>query len=476
MLLSAEELPRYAGRVVMVDGCFDPLHGGHVAYFRAAAALGLPVLANVQSDDYIRRAKGRANLLPEAERVAIIDAIEDVAYVHLCRTSTGDVLARLRPAIYAKGVDWRGMLPAEQERLAETYGFRIEFLDTAEGSSTDVVARFLARSESAVETPAAFTPPAEPPYLAVVTSHTNPYLSGVAKFSRLLAERLGAPCLPLGDPAGLDRGPLLLSLKLSDDGDRAAGPAIAALRELERGGVTFDVFLHAYDGTAQERALAAAARTRFAGNGEIARRMTSDGLPAEALWCPELLDHARPVGEHALTLFSFGMVHKVRVDDYERLRDVLEGAAADYTLTVSTAFHEKASFGGIDEITTGFTRVFGDRVSLLGFLSDAAVGHFLRRSHAFVAFFPHGVRANNTSVLAAMAAGRVPLTNLDGDSPPWMRHGANVLDIGRVTAADLVPTTLLRLGRQARDDAAVNAGWDALTERLSSRAEEPSRL
>jgi hypothetical protein len=232
------------------------------------------------------------------------------------------------------------------------------------------------------------------------------------------------------------------------------------------------VFLHAYSHAPEERLLAIGARRCFAGNGEIARMMLAGGLIAEPLWCPELLDHARPVGDHVLQLFSFGMVHKVRVADYERLRDTLNDAGIDYTLTVSTAFHEKASFGGIDSITQGFTRIFGDRVSLLGFLSDAAVGHFLRRAHAFVAFFPGGVRANNTSVFAAMAAGRVPLTDLDAFSPAWMRHGVNVLDLSSLTAEDLDAQRLLALGHRARRDVALNAGWPALTERLLVKARE----
>lgn len=477
MRVGTDELSRYAGRIALVDGCFDPLHAGHVAYFRAAAGLGWPLLANVQPDAYIRGVKGRPNLLAEEERLAVIDALSDVAYVHLCGTSTADVLRRLRPAVYVKGSDWRGILPEEQQGLAAELGIGIEFVETPTGSSTEVVSRFLARSE-ADTSPAADPPrpPEPPPYAAVVTSHTNPYLSGVAKFSSLLAARLGAPCVPLTESSKLRRGPLLLSVKLSDDGPRAADLARRAHAALTRNGVLYDLFLHAYTSSAEERLLALGARRCFAGNDEIARLMIGDGLLAEPMWCPELLDHARPVGEHPLQLFSFGMVHKVRVDDYERLRDVLEAAGSDYALTVSTAFHEKASFGGIDSIADGFTRIFGDRVSLLGFLSDAAVGHFLRRAHAFVAFFPRGVRANNTSVLAAMTTGRVPLTNLDADSPSWMRHGHNVLDVTRLTAEDIDPVALLRLGRQARADAAEHAGWEALTGRLVSLSDELARV
>ena len=38
--LAFSELKQYRGVVAMVDGGFDPLHHGHIAYFEAAAGLG----------------------------------------------------------------------------------------------------------------------------------------------------------------------------------------------------------------------------------------------------------------------------------------------------------------------------------------------------------------------------------------------------------------------------------------------------
>jgi hypothetical protein len=366
------------------------------------------------------------------------------------------------------------MLPKEQVDLCEELGVEIAYLDSIRGSSTEVVSRFLRHQERIAEpvVETGFTRPPHPPYTAVVTSHVNPYLSGVAKFSALLAERLAAPCLPLEEAGKLRRGPLLLSLKLSDNGPADLSTAQHALAELRETGVTYDLFLHAYTSSAEEVAFARSARRVFGGNKEIAARVAADGIDAEALWCPELLDRRGAVNDRALQLFSFGMAHKLRLGEYERLQALLQEADVDYELAVSTAFHEKASFGEIDAMESGFRRLFGDRVTLLGFLSDAALRHFLTRAHAFVAFFPRGVRANNTSVLAAMAAGRVPLTDLDAFSPAWMRHGVNVLDLSSLTAEDLDAQRLLALGHRARRDVALNAGWPALTERLLAEARE----
>jgi len=211
------------------------------------------------------------------------------------------------------------------------------------------------------------------------------------------------------------------------------------------------------------------ARHAYAGNAEIAAACRQV-RPTEALWCPGLLDSDALVPQTGLRLFSFGMAHKVQVARYARLREVLDTSAVEYTLLVSTAFHEKASFGEIEQVAEGFRELFADRVRLLGFLSDAAVNDFLARADAVVAFFPHGVRANNTSVMGAMAAGRAVLTNLDRFSPPWMRHGRNVLDVEHLSAQDLAPDRLAVLGTSAAEDVKAHASWDALASRLSEEA------
>ena len=53
MILTTERLKEYRGRVAMVDGAFDPLHHGHIAYFRAAKAVGATLLCNLAPDSYV---------------------------------------------------------------------------------------------------------------------------------------------------------------------------------------------------------------------------------------------------------------------------------------------------------------------------------------------------------------------------------------------------------------------------------------
>jgi cytidyltransferase-like protein len=144
VILATVDLPHHRGAVTMVDGAFDPIHPGHIAYFEAAAALGLPVLCNVSPDAYV--ATKHRPLLTQAERAAVLDAIRFVEYVHLAPGPTRDVLAELGPRFYAKGADWRGRLPdAEVETCAEQ-GTEIVYLDTVLESSTALLERYADRS------------------------------------------------------------------------------------------------------------------------------------------------------------------------------------------------------------------------------------------------------------------------------------------------------------------------------------------
>jgi len=58
-------------KVVLVTGGFDPLHSGHIEYFKAARELGDHLVVGVNSDAWLTRKKGRP-FMPFEERCAII--------------------------------------------------------------------------------------------------------------------------------------------------------------------------------------------------------------------------------------------------------------------------------------------------------------------------------------------------------------------------------------------------------------------
>ena len=143
MILSFEELVHYRGQVAMVDGAVDPLHHGHIEYFKAARELGAPVLCNVASDRYVRT-KHRP-LLSETQRAVVIDAIRYIDYVHIYQIDTETVLRQLRPRYYVKGSDWRARgLPPEQDVICREHGIGVVYLDTVLDSSSRLLKDYCA--------------------------------------------------------------------------------------------------------------------------------------------------------------------------------------------------------------------------------------------------------------------------------------------------------------------------------------------
>jgi cytidyltransferase-like protein len=140
MILSFDELKGLRGQVAMVDGAFDPLHQGHIEYFRAASELGAPLLCNVASDRYVST-KHRP-LLSENQRAIVIDAIRYVSYTHIYQIDTETVLRQLRPRFYVKGSDWRDRLPAEQIAICLEHNIEIVYLDTVLDSSSRLLSEY----------------------------------------------------------------------------------------------------------------------------------------------------------------------------------------------------------------------------------------------------------------------------------------------------------------------------------------------
>jgi cytidyltransferase-like protein len=145
VLLTFDQLPTYAGQVAMVDGAFDPLHAGHIEYFKAASALDVPVLCNIASDQYV--ATKHPPLLPDAQRAAVVDAIRYIAFTHINHFDTETILEHLRPRYYVKGKDWEGRLPPRQVEICARLGIGVVYLDTLRDSSTRLLRRFAEQSQ-----------------------------------------------------------------------------------------------------------------------------------------------------------------------------------------------------------------------------------------------------------------------------------------------------------------------------------------
>lgn len=75
-------------KIVLVTGGFDPIHSGHIAYFKAAKQLGDKLIVGLNSDEWLERKKGRA-FMPWNERLCIVNNLQMVDEVYTFDDSDG---------------------------------------------------------------------------------------------------------------------------------------------------------------------------------------------------------------------------------------------------------------------------------------------------------------------------------------------------------------------------------------------------
>jgi hypothetical protein len=293
--------------------------------------------------------------------------------------------------------------------------------------------------------------------------HLNPWTCGIAKFNAILAKYLNVPVIGLrAVELGSHRRPLL-SLKLSEFS--SADAADLDLWANARIG-QFELFLHAFDGTEIEQRLVAAAAKVYCGNSELFTELQAMRPDIQELFCPGTILNPQRFQRTELSVFTFGMAHKIRVPLYRRLHDLLEASGQSYSVYVSTALHENTSFDGsfvvrFEELQS----IFNGQVYFMGYLSDTAVFNHLMDCTFLAAFFEKGLRANNTTVNAAMEVGCAVITNLDEHSPVGLAHMHNVIDINLCERLPDAEQTQ-RIGRAAREIAHAQYGWDQLVAQL----------
>ena len=285
-------------------------------------------------------------------------------------------------------------------------------------------------------------------YSAVVTYHTNPYTCGVARFNRALAIELSARLMSVEQYlASSLHQPVLISIKTEEISKRK----LLELSEyLDATKSSFDLLLHGSDGSKLESHLCCSARRIFAANAELAERIREIRSDVKSLFAPGA-PVIPPQSPSNLTFLTLGMAHKIRSDGYRRLAQLLSRDQRTYSLEVSTALHEGSSFDeSFFSVSAEISEAFGGNLRFLGFLSDSEISRRMLEVDALVAFFPSGVRENNTTVLSAMNHGCPVITNLDGSSPSWLRHDATVFDIRQMQGLP-EKTDFQRVGIAARD-------------------------
>jgi hypothetical protein len=295
---------------------------------------------------------------------------------------------------------------------------------------------------------------------AVVSFHLNAHTCGVARFNTRLAESLAVPLVGLDVGDGRYATPLY-SIKTSEI-DAGGLSRLSGL-----GNSRFGLVLHGFDGTDLEETLIKNADFVMVLNAEMleaVKPLRSDCLVGFA---PGLASDVHD-DEVDVTLITFGMAHKINASGYGTVANLIAADTRTFRLEISSALHEGTRFDDrFFAVKDEISEVFSGNVRFLGFLADGEVGKRLASSDAMLAFFPRGVRENNTSVLGAMAHGLAVITNLDEFSPSWMVHEETVFDVRRL-ASFPSRESLDRVGHAGREVVA-SLTYQELSQRLLGR-------
>ncbi len=111
-------------RIVFTNGCFDLLHVGHLHLLREAARLGDVLLVAVNSDESVRRLKGKSRpLISSNERTALLAALDCVdAVVVFDEDTPRELLDEVQPDVLAKGADYSKSEVVGRNKIEESGG------------------------------------------------------------------------------------------------------------------------------------------------------------------------------------------------------------------------------------------------------------------------------------------------------------------------------------------------------------------
>lgn len=117
-------------KIVLVGGCFDILHPGHVIFLQKAKKTGDILIVLLESDEKVRVLKGKDRpVLTQNERAIVLSALEQVDHVVMLPfmksdTEYDDLVERIKPDVIA--VTAKDTNIHHHQRSAKKFGAKLE--------------------------------------------------------------------------------------------------------------------------------------------------------------------------------------------------------------------------------------------------------------------------------------------------------------------------------------------------------------
>lgn len=130
-------------KTVLVTGCFDLFHYGHLKFLEAAAACGDYLIVGVAEDDTVRRVKGENRpIYPLEHRIALLEACRHVASVEVFSLESQlDLVDKVSPDVCVEGADGNARLREILDELELNTPVQTVYTDFIH--TTDIVEKIL---------------------------------------------------------------------------------------------------------------------------------------------------------------------------------------------------------------------------------------------------------------------------------------------------------------------------------------------
>lgn len=133
--------------IVLVGGCFDILHIGHIKFLEEAKKVGDFLIVLLESDENVKKLKGKNRpLFSQKERAQVLSALSSIDHIVLLPPMGNDqdynqVISQLKPDVIA--VTENDPRLSKKKIQVEKIGGKIEIIPYVETFSSSKLAKLL---------------------------------------------------------------------------------------------------------------------------------------------------------------------------------------------------------------------------------------------------------------------------------------------------------------------------------------------
>ena len=127
--------------IVLVNGCFDVLHRGHVEHLIEASYMGDHLIVALTNDAKVNKGPGRP-INTWHDRAHVLFALRMVDDV-IATDNSVDAIRLIRPQVFVKGIDYAGghRFTEDVEAACKEVGATLRYTTSPKRSATDAIAK-----------------------------------------------------------------------------------------------------------------------------------------------------------------------------------------------------------------------------------------------------------------------------------------------------------------------------------------------